>query len=162
MVYLYTVLITRKDISGKENLKICHLIFNEESEKRVLAYVRVQCKHQDCTDMANNTHNGYSKGELTFLEEPPKLLELECPICLQVMLNDPHLVSCCGHHFCGPCIKEVQSRNEPCPLCKENSCQAMVDKKAQLQCNINGLHVCCIINKERGKWKGEFKDLSFQ
>ena len=102
--------------------------------------------------------SGYSKDELTFIEEPPKLLELECPICLQVMLNDPHLVSCCGHHFCGPCIKKIQSRNEPCPLCKENSYQAMVDKSTQR--NINGLHIYCINNKEGCKWKGELKDLS--
>ena len=74
------------------------------------------------------------------------------------MLNDPHLVSCCGHHFCGPCIKKIQSRNEPCPLCKENSYQAMVDKKSQR--NINGLHVYCVNNKEGCKWKGELKDLS--
>ena len=105
-----------------------------------------------------SVHSGYSKDELTFVEEPPKILELECPICLQVMLNDPHLVSCCGHNFCGPCIKKVQYRNEPCPLCKENSYQAMVDKKAQH--NINGLHVYCINNKEGCKWKGELKDLS--
>ena len=108
--------------------------------------------------MANDTHSGYSKDELTFVEEPPKLLELECPVCLQVMLNDPHLVSCCGHNFCGPCIKKVQSKNEACPLCKENSYQAMVDKKTQR--NINGLHVYCINNKEGCKWKGELKDLS--
>ena len=101
---------------------------------------------------------GHSKDDLTFVEEPPKILELECPVCLQVMLNDPHLVSCCGHNFCGPCIKEVQSRNEPCPLCKENSYQAMIDKKTQR--NINGLHVYCINNKEGCKWKGELKDLS--
>ena len=27
-----------------------------------------------------STNSGYSKDEFTFLEEPPKLLELECPI----------------------------------------------------------------------------------
>ena len=44
MVYLINV-----SISGKENLKICHLIFDKEREKRVSLYVRVQWKHQDCT-----------------------------------------------------------------------------------------------------------------
>ena len=115
----------------------------------------------DCgrsTDMAKGTHSGYSKDELTFVEEPPKLLELECPICLQVMLNDPHLVSCCGHNFCGPCIKKLQEVKGPCPLCKHRGYQAMVDKKAQR--NINGLHVYCINNKEGCKWNGELKNLS--
>ena len=36
-----------------------------------------------------------------------KILEQECPICLQVMLIDPHLVSYCGHQFCDPCIKKI-------------------------------------------------------
>ena len=101
---------------------------------------------------------GYSKDELTFVEEPPKILELECPICLQVMLNDPHLVSCCGHHFCGPCIKKANREKKPCPLCKQRHHQAMVDKN--IQRNINGLHVYCINNKKGCKWKGELKDLS--
>ena len=100
---------------------------------------------------------GYSKDELTFVEEPPKLLELECPICLQVMLNDPHLVSCCGHHFCGPCIKKIQEAKRPCPLCKKRRYQAMVDKN--IQRHINSLHIYCINNKEGCKWKGELKDL---
>ena len=102
--------------------------------------------------------SGYSKDELIFIEEPPKLLELECPVCLQVMLNDPHLVSCCGHHFCGPCIKKIQETKGPCPLCKESSYQAIINKSTQR--NINGLHVYCINNKEGCKWKGELKDLS--
>ena len=101
---------------------------------------------------------GYYKDELRFVEGPPKLLELECPICLQVMLNDPHLVSCCGHHFCGPCIKEVQEAKQLCPLCKRRRYQAMFDKN--IQRSINGLHVYCINNKEGCKWKGELKDLS--
>ena len=81
---------------------------------------------------------GYSKNELTVVEEPPKLLELECPICLQVMLNDPHLVSCCGHHFCGPFITKIQSRNEPCPLCKERNYKTTINKGTQ--CNINSIY----------------------
>ena len=109
--------------------------------------------------MADDTNNGYSKDELTFVEEPPKILELECPVCLQVMLNDPHLVSCCGHHFCGPCIKKIQEDKGSCPVCKQLDYQAMVDKSTQR--NINGLHVYCINNKEGCKWKGELKDLSF-
>ena len=67
------------------------------------------------------------------------------------MLNGPHLVSCCGHHFCGPCIKKVQEVKQPCPLCKQYGYQAMVDKKLQrknIERNINGLHVYCINNEE--------------
>ena len=75
-----------------------------------------------------------------------KLVKLECPRCLQVILNDPHLVSCCGHNFCGPCIKKVQSRNEPCPLRKENSYQAIVDKRHNVTSMVYIFY--CIDNKE--------------
>ena len=76
------------------------------------------------------------------------------------MLNDPYLVPCCGHHFCGPCIKEVHEAKRSCPLCtcKRRRYQAMFDKNIQRK--INGLHVYCINNKEGYKWKRELKDLS--
>ena len=48
----------------------------------------------------------FSKDELSFVEEIPKQIEIECPICLKVLAN-PHLVSCCGHHFCEDCIERV-------------------------------------------------------
>ena len=99
--------------------------------------------------------DGFSKDELTFLEEPPKQIEIECPICLQVMLNDPHLVSCCGHHFCGTCIKRVKDSNGACPYCKEKEYQTMPDK-GHLRI-INGLKVNC--TNKGCEWKGELKDL---
>ena len=84
---------------------------------------------------------GFSQDELTFLEEPPKQIEIECPICLQVMLNDPHLVSCCGHHFCRTCVKDS---NGACPYCNEKEYQTMPDKEHL--CIINGLKVNCTNN----------------
>ena len=74
------------------------------------------------------------------------------------MLNDPHLVSCCGHNFCGPCIKKSRCRNEFCPLCKETTSSNYIKKGTQ--CNINSLRIYCINNKEGCKWKGELKHLS--
>ena len=37
--------------------------------------------------------------------DPPK--DLECPVCMLV-LRDPHLISCCGNHFCRNCISRVR------------------------------------------------------
>ena len=96
-----------------------------------------------------------SEDKLIFLEEPPKEIEIECPICLQVMLNDPHLVSCCGHHFCGTCIKRVKDSNGACPYCKEKEYQTMPNK-GHLRI-INGLKVNC--TNKGCEWKGELKDL---
>ena len=99
--------------------------------------------------------HGFSKFELIFIKAPPEEIEIECPICLQVMLNDPHLVSCCGHHFCRTCIKRVKDNNRACPYCKEKEYQTMPDK-GHLRI-INGLKVNC--TNISCEWKGELKDL---
>ena len=70
----------------------------------------------------------------------PKEIETECPICLQVIL--PHLVSCCGHYFCGTCIKRIKDSNGACPYCKEKEYQTN-------DC------LCFIIMEKGCEWKGE-------
>ena len=37
--------------------------------------------------------------ECQFVEEPPRSLQSECPICLQI-LRDPYQTTCCGYAFC--------------------------------------------------------------
>ena len=56
--------------------------------------------------------------ECEFVEHPPKHLQSECPICLQI-LREPHLISCCGHSYCEACIERVGKDGKPCPLCNE-------------------------------------------
>ena len=99
----------------------------------------------------------FSKEDLSFVRELPEHVQLECPICLHI-LTDPHLVSCCGHNFCGSCIWEVKARKGSCPICEEKKYQFMVNKE-RIRI-INGLEVYCS-NKEKGcQWKGEFKNMS--
>ena len=99
----------------------------------------------------------FSKDELSFAEEIPSHVEIECPICLSILVN-PHLVSCCGHHFCEDCIKRVEASNGACPMCKKGEYQVVINKD-RLRI-INGLKVYCT-NKENGcQWKGELKNLS--
>ncbi|XP_055486610.1 E3 ubiquitin-protein ligase TRIM17-like [Leucoraja erinacea] len=46
--------------------------------------------------------------------------ELECPICLE-LLTDPAIL-CCGHTFCGDCLRELcewQNTTSCCPECRE-------------------------------------------
>ena len=98
-----------------------------------------------------------SKEELSFVKELPEHVEIECPVCLNI-LTDPHLVSCCGHNFCGSCIERVKASNGSCPMCKEEEYQSFIDKKCSRI--INGLEVYCS-NKEKGcQWKGELKNMS--
>ena len=99
----------------------------------------------------------FSKEELSFVKELPEHVEIECPVCLNI-LTDPHLVSCCGRNFCGSCIERVKANNGSCPMCKEKEYQFMVNKE-RLRI-INGLEVYCS-NKEKGcQWKGELKNIS--
>ena len=99
----------------------------------------------------------FSKDELSFVNKLPEQVEIECPVCLNILAN-PHLVSCCGHDFCESCIERVKASNGACPMCKERSFQALVNKERRRI--INGLQVYCT-NKENGcEWKGELKNLS--
>ena len=99
----------------------------------------------------------FSKEELSFVQEVPEQIEIECPICLNI-LRDPHIVSCCGHNFCGSCIERVKASNGSCPMCKEKEYQSFIDKKCLR--NINGLEVYCINKKKGCQWKGELKNMS--
>lgn len=101
------------------------------------------------------SQSSFAKDELFFTEEPPKQVEIECPICYHVMLNEPHLVTCCGHHFCGPCTRQV--KGGPCPFCKEQEYQVVIDKNWRRI--INGLKVQCTNRDKNCQWRGELKDL---
>ena len=99
----------------------------------------------------------FSKEEFLLVKELPEHVEIECPVCLNI-LTDPHLVSCCGHNFCGSCIERVRASNGSCPMCKEKEYQAMADKKCLRI--INGLEVYCSNKKKGCQWKGELKNMS--
>uniref|UniRef100_A0A1X7USB0 RING-type domain-containing protein n=1 Tax=Amphimedon queenslandica TaxID=400682 RepID=A0A1X7USB0_AMPQE len=87
-----------------------------------------------------------SKEDLSFVEELPQHVDIDCPICLYI-LKDPHQVTCCGNNFCENCIKR----------CKNNSYQSFPDKKCLRV--INGLAVKCSNQKKGCQWKGSLKDL---
>lgn len=85
-------------------------------------------------------------------QSPSSFFELKCPVCFELLVKDPQLVSCCGHHFCGDCLKKL--RRKPCPLCKETF-QSIPDKghKRQLQ----SLRVYCLKRSEGCAWEGELR-----
>ena len=99
----------------------------------------------------------FSKEELSFVKELPEHVEIECPVCLNI-LTDPHQVTCCGHNFCGSCIERVKASNGSCPMCKEKEYQSFIDKKCLRI--INGLEVYCSNKKKGCQWKGELKNMS--
>ena len=99
----------------------------------------------------------FSREELSFVNKTPEHVEIKCPICHDI-LTDPHLVSCCGHNFCGSCIERVKASNGSCPMCKEDEYQVMANKE-RLRI-INGLEVYCSNKKKGCQWKGEWKNMS--
>ncbi|XP_019855043.1 PREDICTED: TNF receptor-associated factor 4-like [Amphimedon queenslandica] len=97
-----------------------------------------------------------SKDELSFVEEVPKQIEIECPVCLNILTN-PHQVSCCGKNFCGSCIERVKDNNGSCPMCNHSKYQSFPDKNVSRI--VNGLRVYCTNKKKGCQWKGDLKDL---
>ena len=91
-----------------------------------------------------------------YIEQPPKYLQSECPICLMV-LRDPHQVSCCGNSFCGVCIELVQTSSSPCPTCNNDSFSVFQDKR--LQRSLYAFRVKCPHAKEGCQWTGELGEL---
>ena len=96
--------------------------------------------------------------DIDFAEKVPKQLTVECPICMAVLFN-PHIVSCCGNHFCETCLQRVKDDNQPCPLCKESEYTSFLNKS--LMREINQLLVRCPQNQGEGPiggcpWVGDF------
>ena len=80
---------------------------------------------------------------------------LICRICLHV-LRDPHLTSCCGHHFCYSCINKSYQRSTLCPLCQNTF---TVFQAQNIIREVNALQVRCT-NKTTGcEWAGPLKHL---
>ena len=99
----------------------------------------------------------YTKEDLSFVEKPPEVISIECPICLQIMLKDISLTSC-GHHFCTSCIKRILDKKKSCPECRATSYRIFPDTNRQHI--IGRLQVYCSNKKDGCTWKGELKNLS--
>lgn len=82
--------------------------------------------------------------------------EYQCHICL-CLLNDPHLTTCCGHHFCKSCIFRVAQANQACPMCKMEGFVAVVDKNVSRK--IRALFVRCQFHSKGCEWQGELRGL---
>lgn len=99
----------------------------------------------------------YSGGyDCEFVEKPPKIVQSDCPVCLQI-IREPHQADCCGYAFCRVCIERVKAANKPCPCCKAEKFDKFEDKR--LKRILYGFKVFCI-NKIQGcKWVGELDQL---
>ena len=80
-----------------------------------------------------------SPDDVDFVEKPPRQLAIECPICMGILFL-PHIVSCCGYHFCETCLNKVKREDQPCPMCKGDF-TSLLNKS--LQRDINQLTIVC-------------------
>ena len=99
----------------------------------------------------------YSGGyDCEFVEKPPKIVQSECPICLQIV-REPHQADCCGYAFCRVCIEQVKATNKPCPCCKAEKFDKFGDMR--LKRTLYEFKVYCT-NKGQGcQWVGELSQL---
>ncbi|CAI8044652.1 TNF receptor-associated factor 4, partial [Geodia barretti] len=90
-----------------------------------------------------------------FVGEVP--LDILCGICLLVP-HDPQRVTCCGRHFCHPCISEwMQVQCGQCPLCfRPNTSHHDDPSLAQ---RILLFHVYCTSRQKGCNWQGTLRDL---
>ncbi len=85
-----------------------------------------------------------------FVDQLPK--SLECSICL-LTLRNPMVISCCGNHFCEPCIGQIKTNRKPCPLCKSPYFTTFLHKGVARE--VNALRVYCPKKAKGCDWKGE-------
>ena len=109
----------------------------------------------DCKKPPRETkkRTGY---ECEFVEPPPKQLQNECPICLQI-LREPYIVDCCGYSFCAACIERVGKDGKPCPHCNQPGYTTLVNKG--LKRALNEFRVYCPHRLSGCEWEGELGKL---
>ena len=90
-------------------------------------------------------------------EQSPRAREAyRCSICF-LLYREPHLLSCCGAHFCHGCIATVSEQGKACPLCQDKDFTTMLDKA--LRREILELEVSCTFKSEGCVWRGKLREL---
>ena len=103
--------------------------------------------HED-GDRSNQEH---------FVSSPSRIqAQPDCPICLYV-LQEPHVVTCCGQSFCRVCIERVKTKKLSCPMCQQLEFTHIPNRG--LQRTLEDTEVCCP-HKEAGcQWVGKMGSL---
>ena len=95
--------------------------------------------------------------ECEFVEQPPEVLQTDCPLCLLV-LREPYQATCCGKSFCKECIDKAEDSSPSCPTCKEEDDFVCYPNKG-LQLSLYDFRVYCT-NKSKGcDWTGKLREL---
>ena len=91
-----------------------------------------------------------------FVETPPKVVQSECPVCLQI-IQEPYQADCCGYAFCRECIKRIKMDSKCCPCCKAEQFNTFEDKR--LKRTLYAFKVYCTNKRQGCQWEGELSQL---
>ena len=71
--------------------------------------------------------------------------ELECPVCLETIMDPPIFLCEKGHGLCGSCREDIKNRGQPCPVCRgaltevrNLMVEQMLDKLTEIECKYYG------------------------
>ena len=108
--------------------------------------------------------DGLSRNDLQFQKELPETLDnIECPLCLEVILEEPCQASCCGQHFCEPWItkhRETSRCPHQCPCCRATGDKFAVFKDRNFGRFLSTQIVYCTNKEKTGcTWVGEFRQI---
>lgn len=88
------------------------------------------------------------------------LVYLTCPICGQVLQNDP-VCTPCHHTFCGDCIRgRLAAGDETCAECHKPLKAEDLQPNTMALNLLNSLKSCCIYKHNGCPWKGKVNELS--
>ena len=91
-----------------------------------------------------------------FVETPPKVVQTECPVCLQI-IQEPYQADCCGYAFCRECIGRIKMDSKCCPCCKAEQFNTFEDKR--LKGTLYAFKVYCTNKRQGCQWEGELSQL---
>ena len=101
--------------------------------------------------------SSYSSTPNTPVSELPE--ELTCPVCKDI-INNPMLLSCCGVHLCGSCVKKIKESpletGNHCPYCKEVFTTL---QNQSIQRKVNEVPMYCPNNNLGCLWIGDFSKM---
>ncbi|XP_011405981.1 PREDICTED: TNF receptor-associated factor family protein DDB_G0272340-like [Amphimedon queenslandica] len=121
-----------------------------------------------------------TKGDIQFQKELPENFDLECPVCFEILIQEPYLSECCGRHFCGNCSMKLRplwtgksskrNKSYSCPICKSMGTRFNLVRDKSHDRILGAQVIYCtnkatIINDDDSdsvpgcNWEGELRDL---
>jgi len=138
---LMSVLLKNTDNYNKSLQTFCNLISVTEYIVATMAIATVPEKAK------------YGGHNYEFCDKVPE--ELICNICTKPLLK-PHLIVCCGQHYCESCLKFWFNKHKKCcPHCRADGEEFQHVPNKSIERKVNELKIHCANHKNGCQWVGE-------